>query len=164
MATTSARLGLDEPTSTENISGFPVEDAQALGILDNAALYFSGTLSARGSVTPLVPGLIYKATDTGDLSIYDGSAWNNLVKAQQSPADMTFGSGSMTFTTGGGSTVVTHNLGRTPTCVIVTDAGNTSGYGFAYSVNSQGATQFTAVGACTSSYSGTKGFFWQAIG
>jgi hypothetical protein len=75
VASSTSRLGLDEPSATDAISGFPAEDVQALGVLDNAALYLTGTLAARSSVTPLVAGVLYYATDSQVLAWYTGSAW-----------------------------------------------------------------------------------------
>ena len=83
---TTPRLQLEVPQSTDNVSGYPADAAQSLGALDNAALYKSGTITARASVTPLVAGLVYRATDTGDISIYDGSAWRSLVRASEAVA------------------------------------------------------------------------------
>lgn len=101
MATQTSRLGLDEPASTDNISGFPAEDVEALGILDNAAIYLSGALASRPSAP--VDGTLYHATDTDDVSVFAGSAWISLAKAQPSLLAISYPSraitGSFTLTT-----------------------------------------------------------------
>lgn len=71
--TTTARLGMDIPQSSELISAYPAEAAQALGILDNAVLTTSGTLASR----PATPeaGHRYYATDVARTYIYAGGVW-----------------------------------------------------------------------------------------
>jgi hypothetical protein len=125
MASSSSRLGLDEPSATDSISGFPAEDVQALGVLDNAALYLTGTLAARSSVSPLVTGLLYRASDTGDYSVYNGSGWDNLVRGVAQPLAITLGSNVLSMPANSNESnelTVTHGLGRTPTLIIPTGA------------------------------------------
>ena len=152
MSTETSRLGLDEPQATDNLSGFPAEDVQALSILDNAALYQSGTLAARSSVTPLVAGLVYRATDTGAYSVYNGTSWDSLMRAS-------FGVASLTFPTSATQTnelTVTHGLGGTPQLVVPTVS---FAYGFndlivASAIN-YSSTQFSLFANAQNAPSGT---------
>jgi hypothetical protein len=126
VASSSSRLGLDEPQATDAISGFPADDVEALGVLDNAVLYGEGTLAGRGSVTPLVAGFIYRATDTGDVSMHGGAGWIPLVRGSNV---MTSGTG--TFTWDGSSAqsptaAVTHSIGRVPQFAMAVGNGSTS--------------------------------------
>lgn len=75
---TTTRLGLEVPQSTDNESLYPAVAAQAMGILDNAAIYTEGTLASRPAATAVVHGAIYRATDTGDLSYSNGTVWTTL--------------------------------------------------------------------------------------
>src|SRR5258708_6466683 len=75
---TTSRLGLDVPQSTDNESAYPAAANQAMGILDNAAIYEEGTLVSRPAATAVAHGTIYRATDTGDLSWSNGTAWASL--------------------------------------------------------------------------------------
>jgi hypothetical protein len=74
VASSSSRLGLDEPSATDAISGFPAEDVQALGVLDNAVIYHSGTLTGMASVAHLA-GQVYYATDVFQYFDDNGTAW-----------------------------------------------------------------------------------------
>jgi hypothetical protein len=87
VASSSSRLGLDEPSATDSISGFPAEDVQALGVLDNAVIITEGTLAARPSstaygneycATDQTPIHFYKYTGTGWMSTASDSGWVNL--------------------------------------------------------------------------------------
>jgi hypothetical protein len=78
---TSPRLALQIPDATDNESLYPVVSAQRTGVLDNAAMYYSGTLVARASLTGLVAGTLYYATDTTLLYEYNGTTWKTLVTA-----------------------------------------------------------------------------------
>jgi microcystin-dependent protein len=81
VASSSSRLGLDEPSATDAISGFPAEDVQALGVLDNAVIITQGTLTSRPAASAVAAGNEYHATDVGQWARSDGTAWHTYLAA-----------------------------------------------------------------------------------
>jgi hypothetical protein len=77
MPTTSARLGLLAPVGGDFPSEYRLSAAANAAVLDNAAIYLPpGLLSAR-PVSPAA-GSFYRATDTGLLYEYNGTAWQTI--------------------------------------------------------------------------------------
>lgn len=72
---TTSRLALQVPDGTDAESTFPAQDAATLAILDNAAMWGSGTLAAIPTAASTASGTIYYATDTGALMVCAASAW-----------------------------------------------------------------------------------------
>jgi hypothetical protein len=81
MPATTSRLALVSPIGADAASEFRVAATASNAILDNAALWLTGTLAARASISPLVAGTLYKGTDTGLLYHYDGTAWTTVLLA-----------------------------------------------------------------------------------
>lgn len=131
----SSRLGLDIPDGVDPVTNFPTDDAQAMALLDNAFIYLTGTLAARGSISGLVDGTIYRATDTGQYYLWSAaaSAWSELMLATDALQLAATGTlamdwGTASLVVGNGSAVannltVNHRLGRTPTQVLATPNG-----------------------------------------
>lgn len=67
---------------------------------DNAAIWLTGSLAARASISPLVAGTLYKATDTGLLYHYDGTAWTTVMLAG-AWQNLTLNTGAGIVATGG---------------------------------------------------------------
>ena len=74
MSTTTNRLGLVNPVGTDSPAVIRTSLTANNAILDNAAIFDSGSLSAR-PITGSAPGTIYEATDVGIYYIYDGTNW-----------------------------------------------------------------------------------------
>lgn len=72
---TTSRLKLDVPDGTDLESGYPADAAQSLGVLDNAALFQSGTLANKPSAASTANGTIYYCTDTGALLLCMANVW-----------------------------------------------------------------------------------------
>lgn len=70
--TTTSRLALDVPQSSENLSAYPAEATQALTILDNAVLVATATFSAMTSATHLL-GKLWQTTDVKSVYYDDGT-------------------------------------------------------------------------------------------
>jgi hypothetical protein len=104
MSSATSRLGLDTPASTDSISGFPADDVEALGVLDNAVIYRVGTVASRPSTG--IDGTIYRSTDSNDISFLAGTSWQSLAQATGAGGTLQFlvgnvrvqlGSGTFTF-------------------------------------------------------------------
>ena len=76
MPTNTPRLALVMEASTDNESGFPAREATTYGILDNATLVTEGTFAARPAVGSVEHEHLYRATDTAQWYISDGTNWN----------------------------------------------------------------------------------------
>jgi microcystin-dependent protein len=59
----TTRLTLNYPQGTDDPNGFPAVAAQAMGVLDAAALTEQGTLSSRPAASTVVTGFVYVCTD-----------------------------------------------------------------------------------------------------
>jgi microcystin-dependent protein len=81
VASSSSRLGLDEPSATDAISGFPAEDVQALGVLDGAVITTPGTLAGRPGASTVPAGNEYHATDVGQWARSDGTNWHTFLSS-----------------------------------------------------------------------------------
>lgn len=84
MAETTTRLGLTKPVGADAISTLttgPPSIRDNATILDNAAMFASGTLAARPAAA--LAGKFYLATDTGQVYIDTGSAWVELARLAQ---------------------------------------------------------------------------------
>lgn len=73
MPNSTGRLGLALPLGTDNVSELRVAINANATTLDAAATITEGTAVSRPSTS--VYGKFYYATDTGQLSFYNGSAW-----------------------------------------------------------------------------------------
>lgn len=77
MPTTTARLGLSDPIGADNPSQIRLAATANAAILDNAAIYLQGTLTARALLTPAT-GTYYFATDVGPFGVvyrWNGTHW-----------------------------------------------------------------------------------------
>jgi hypothetical protein len=88
--TTTSRLALDVPQSSENLSGYPAQASQALTILDNAAMVASTTFAAMTSAAHLL-GKLWQTTDVKSLYWDDGTT--RRVIATLAPARVYAGTG-----------------------------------------------------------------------
>jgi hypothetical protein len=76
MAHNTSRLGLPVADGGDNVNTYPTTvDAVAKGILDNAAIYQSGTLVLRPAVGSVAAGTFYYSTDTALLAYSNGTTW-----------------------------------------------------------------------------------------
>lgn len=80
MPTSSSRLGLVQPASSDQESLWPSQFlTNTTGLLDNSVLISQGTLAARPATpSPNVSGQTYYATDTTQWFFWNGSAWNAI--------------------------------------------------------------------------------------
>lgn len=74
MPSTTSRLGLTAPLTTDADTQIRLSITGNADTLDNAAMYQSGTLAARAALSP-VAGTFYYGTDTKLLYEYDGTEW-----------------------------------------------------------------------------------------
>lgn len=81
MPTATTRLNLMQPVGPDPPSGLRVAITNNATTTDNAAIWLTGSLAARASISPLVAGTLYKGTDTGLLYHYDGTAWTTVMLA-----------------------------------------------------------------------------------
>lgn len=72
---TTSRLGLDIPDPNDLESGYPADAVQSLGVLDNAAIFQSGTLAGKPDPATTVNGTLYYCTDTGALLLCMANSW-----------------------------------------------------------------------------------------
>lgn len=98
------RLGLRRPAGADafNIAG---DFQQIVDILDNSAIWQSGTFAARPAANTVKAGTIYRSADTADVSVSDGTTWFTMTPTSRSLACATGGGGSAT--TAAGNTKVT---------------------------------------------------------
>lgn len=75
MSHNTSRLGLTIPDGGDNESAWPGVSAEELTILDNAAIYLSGTLASRPAANTVAAGTLYYATDTVTFYISAANAW-----------------------------------------------------------------------------------------
>lgn len=92
MPTNTSRLSLVIPASTDNESTFPSQATTTYNILDNATLVTEGTLASRPLATSVEKDHIYKATDTVQWFISDGTNWN-VVQVSNAWTALTLASG-----------------------------------------------------------------------
>ena len=78
MSNTTTRLGLVQPVTTDSPAAIRTGITTTTGILDNTALYTEGTLAGRPAASTFEHGHIYRATDTGDISIVNGTSRDAL--------------------------------------------------------------------------------------
>jgi hypothetical protein len=68
------------PTTDVTVKSGPIAQAWQIFFANLVAyvvgLNRTGTAAARPAATDVLPGTLYKSTDTGDISISDGTAWN----------------------------------------------------------------------------------------
>ena len=81
MPTTTSRLGLAQPLTTDAATEYRAAITGNAATLDNAALYTEGTLAARPAAGSVEHGHIYRSTDTHDVSWSNGTSWIPLVQA-----------------------------------------------------------------------------------
>jgi hypothetical protein len=78
--------------SVDDVSAYPAANLAQMEIVDNAAVYLSGTLAARAGLSGLVAGTFYYATDTAALYFYNGTAWALLPAETNAWQNITYGS------------------------------------------------------------------------
>lgn len=80
MANSTTRLGLVLPVGTDPVAELRESITANATTLDDAAVWQTGTLATRPS-SGMIAGTVYRATDTGDVSITDGTSWYSLAFA-----------------------------------------------------------------------------------
>lgn len=82
MPSTSSRLGLQEPQTSDAATVLRTSIVQHATILDAAVIYGTGTISNRSTVFPTPKiGYKYYATDAKRWYLYNGSAWDPQLPA-----------------------------------------------------------------------------------
>jgi hypothetical protein len=75
MPTTTSRLALTQWIGADAVSTIRTGNATNTGILDNTVLVTEGTLVGRPAANTVEKDHIYKATDTGQWFLSDGTNW-----------------------------------------------------------------------------------------
>lgn len=85
MSSTTARLGLEVPGSTDMVSGWPADASQVFDTLDAAVMWKTSTLASRPAANTVPAGTIHLSTDTGAVSVSDGTNWSNMAVGSGPP-------------------------------------------------------------------------------
>ena len=85
MPVPTTRRALPLPLGTDNVSELRLSITAAANAADTDAIYLSGTLAARASLSGLVAGTFYYVTDTTPpvLTEYNGTAWSTYMPQMQ---------------------------------------------------------------------------------
>ena len=93
----TTRRALPLPVGADFPSEYRLSITAAANAADTDAIYLSGTLTARSSLSGLVAGTFYYVTDATPpaLTEYNGTAWGTLLQAGNSPLASTSASGTI---------------------------------------------------------------------
>lgn len=105
MPNTTTRLTLQEPITADSPTELRLAVTNNSSTLDNAVLVTEGTLAGRPAANTVEKDHVYKATDTVEWFISDGTNWNTILVAAawQTP---TFQNSWVNFVPDGGQQTV----------------------------------------------------------